>query len=240
MKKFLLALMCTGLLASCAFGDLIKYSEEINSGTDDSWNEYPGMNVNDDPLTGTAFVLPDGIEISDMVTGLQNQKDEENQDSELRITEDMYGSGLFIIVTMKITNLKDKAQTLTLPAGLLLQNSTGDYQNGILVKDVNIRLKSEETREVSVRFYCLNSARHASDPDAQYGKPLFVTNIAAFQPLFNVCEEKKINIDEYSSIGILKYYTACSMVQDIVWAITKGKTFKEKDIRKYMKHVKNA
>lgn len=237
MKKFLLALMCTGLLASCAFGDLIKYSEEINSGTDSNFDEYPGMNVNDNALTGTPFTLPAGITM-EAITGQQNQEDEENQ-NEMAITDDMYGSGLFIIVTLKIKNASDKAQTVTLPAGLLMQSSNGNYQNGILVKDVDIRVKAEASREVTVRFYCLNSSLHGSDVDATYSPFAYVTNVTAFQPLFNVCEEKKINVEEYASIGILKYYTACGIVQEIVWAITKGKTFKEKDIRKYLKHVKD-
>ena len=240
MKKIFLALMCVGFMASCTFSDLLKYSEEIKSGTIDDFNGYAGMNENDDALEGNPFVLPTGITIAE-INGQQNQEDEEHQDSELKITEDMYGSGLFIIVTLNITNESDKAQTVKLPAGLLLQSSNGNYQNGILVKNVNIRVKAESSREVTVRFYCLNSSLHGSDVDAAYGPFKYVTNITAFQPLFNVCEEKKINIDEYSSIGILKYYTACTIVQEIVWAITKGKTsFTEKDIRKYLKHVKDA
>ena len=239
MKKFLLALMCTGLLASCAFGDLIKYSEEINSGTDDSFAEYPGMNANDDALTGLPWAPPAGITIAE-ITGEKNQSREEDQDENLAITENMYGSGCFIIVTLNITNESTKAQTVTLPKGLLLQSSNGDYQNGILVKDVNIRVKAEASREVTVRFYCLNNSLHGSSSESLYSPLKYVTNIAAFEPLFNVCEEKKINIDEYSSLGVLKYYTACGIVQEIVWAITKGKTFKEKDIRKYLKHVKDA
>lgn len=240
MKKILLALLCMTTFASCTLFDAMKYSAEINEGTIDDFDEYPGMNKNEDPLTGKEFVWPAAFHVNSIIMGEQNQSDEEDQKEDLKVTDDMFGSGLFVIVTLEIENTTSSKQTLSLPHGLLLQSSSSDYQNGILVKDVEIPFKANETRKVTVRFYCLNASLHGSDSEAAYGPIGLVTDIAAFKPLFNVCEEKKINIDEYKSISILSYYGAATTVQEIVWAITKGKKFTEAEIRKYLKHVKKS
>ena len=239
MKKLFVALMCIGCLASCTLFDAMKYSEEIYDGADPSYDKYPGMNANTDPLTGTAFYWPEAFKINSVIMGEQNQRDEEDQSEDLVISKNMYGSGLCVIVTLDITNVTSSKQTLVLPRGLLIEAASSAYQNGILVKDVKIPFKANEQRKVSVRFYCLNSSAHASDGEAVYGIG-YVTNIAAFQPLFNVCEGKKLNIDQYSTLSILSYYSACTVVQEIVWAITQGKTFTEKEIKKYLKHVKRG
>ncbi|MBO7458845.1 MAG: hypothetical protein J6T80_06300 [Paludibacteraceae bacterium] len=239
MKKILLALMCVCTFTSCAFNDIFKYSKDINDGTIADFDEYPGMNVNESPLTGIPFAAPANFEINNVIMGLQNQSSEEDQNEDLKVTKDMFGSGLFVIVTLDITNLSSSKQTLTLPCGLLLQSASSSYQNGILVKDVLIPFKANERRHVSVRFYCLNAAAHGSDSEAIFGLG-YVTNIPAFEPLFTVCAEKKLNISEYNSSNILSYYSACTLVQEIVWAITKGKIFEESDIRKYLKHVKKT
>ena len=239
MKKILLALLCIATFSSCSFINVFKYSEEINEGADDMFASYPGMNVNEDPLEGIEFILPDGVEISQIIYGEANQRDEENQDEGLTITEDMLGSGLCVIVTLEIENNNPEGLVLTLPAGLMIQSASGAYQNGILVKDVDIALAANKTRKVSVRFYCLNAALSASDNVSKYNLS-YITNVSAFQPLFNVCATKRININEYKPINILKYYSTATLVQEIVWAITKGKAFTEAEIQKYLKKVKNA
>ena len=238
MKKIIFALMCVAALASCSFMDAVKYSEEISAGTDPSYDKYSGMNASELPLTGIPYTLPIEFKLNNVITGQQNQSSEENQEDDLKITDDMFGSGLFIIVTLDIENNTDQRQVLTLPCGLLLQSTSNGYQNGILVKKVEIPFKANEKRTVSVRFYCLNSSAHGSDSGSEYAPLGLVTNIPAFEPLFNVCEGKKLNIDQYKSISILSYYGACTTVQEIVWAITQGKTFTEKEIKKYLKHVK--
>lgn len=241
MKKIIFALMCITFFASCTFLDAIKYSDEIKAGTDPSYNEYPGMNANTQPLTGTLFVWPAAkFHLEGLAMGEQNQSSEEDRDDDMKVTDDMFGSGLFVIVTLDIKNLTDQHQVLELPRGLLLQSASTSYQNGILVKKVEIPFKANEERKVSIRFYCLNADLHGSDSGSEYAPLGLVTNIPAFEPLFNVCEEKKINIDEYKTISILSYYGACTTVQEIVWAITQGKTFTETEIKKYLKHVKKG
>ena len=238
MKKLFLLLLSVGMLSSCVFNDLFKYSAEIEDGTDPNFDEYPGMNINDDPLEGELFELPEDVYIT-MIFGEQNQREEEDQDEELKITGDMYGSGLCVIVTLEITNDNSKDISLRLPAGLMVQSASSSYQNGILVKDVIIPVKANKTRSVSVRFYCLNVDAHGSDSGSEYALA-YITNVKAFEPLFNVCAGKKVNIDEYKTSGILKYYSTSILVQEIVWAITRGKTFTEAEIQKYMKHVKKS
>ena len=88
MKKIFVALMCTVFLASCSIIDAMKYSEEINEGTIEGFDKYPGMNDNFNPLQGTPFVLPDGIVITDVIVGEQNQREEEDQNDDLKITGD--------------------------------------------------------------------------------------------------------------------------------------------------------
>ena len=241
MKKLLFALMCVATLASCSLWDAVKYSSEISEGTIDNYDKYPGMNVSELPLTGIPYVWPAAtFHLEGLAMGEQNQSREEDQDEDMKVTDDMFGSGLFVIVTLDIKNLTDQRQVLELPRGLLLQSTSSSYQNGILVKKVQIPFKANEERKVSIRFYCLNASLHGSDSGSEYNQLSLVTNVAAFEPLFNVCEEKKINIDEYKTISILSYYGAATTVQEIVWAITKGKIFTEKEIKKYLKHVKKA
>ena len=239
MKKIFLALMCIACFASCTMIDAFKYSEEINDGTNADYDRYPGMNVNTEPLSGKVFTWPSYITINSVITGEQNQSQEEDQDADMKITEDMFGSGLFVIVTLNLENTSSQEKTLLLPRGLLLQSASAYSQNGILVKDVEIPFEPKERRIVSVRFYCLNSSLGASTSSDVYGIG-YVTNIPAFEPLFNVCEGKKLNINQYKSSNLLSYYGACTSVQEIVWAITKGKTFTEAEIKKYLKHVKKG
>ena len=239
MKKILLALMCIAGFASCTMIDAVKYSEEISDGTDASYDKYPGMNASTLPLTGKVLTWPSYIKLNNVITGEQNQSNEEDQDADMKVTDDMYGSGLFVIVTLVLENTSSSDQTLLLPRGLLIQSAESSYQNGILVKDVEIPFKAKEQRVVSVRFYCLNASAGGSSSSAVYGIG-YVTNIPAFEPLFNVCENKKLNINQYKSSNILSYYGACTTVQEIVWAITKGKTFTEAEIKKYLKHVKKG
>ena len=240
MKKIIFALLCTCCFCSCAFFDSITNANEISEGTDPSYDKYPGMNASTLPLTGIPYVLPDGFRLTRVIMGEQNQSSEEDRDDDMKVTDDMFGSGLFVIVTLDIKNLTDQHQVLELPRGLLLQSASTSYQNGILVKKVEIPFKANEERKVSIRFYCLNADLHGSDSGSEYAPLGLVTNIPAFEPLFNVCEEKKINIDEYKTISILSYYGACTTVQEIVWAITQGKTFTEAEIKKYLKHVKKG
>ena len=239
MKKTLVALLCAIAMTSCSFISVIKNTEKIYEGTDATYDKYPGMNVNEEPLTGTPFALPAGIEIANVFYGENNQRDEENQDESLSITDDMLGSGLCVIVSFDVKNTTGSKITLTLPAGLMLQAGSTEYQNGILVKDVNIEVGANKTRRVSVRFYCLNASAHASDASAAYSF-CYITTIPAFRPLFNVCKKKRVNIDEYKSINILKYYSTATLVQEMVWAITQGKNFTEAEIEDYMKKVKKS
>lgn len=239
MKKILLALMCIACFASCTMIDAFKYSEEISDGTNADYDKYPGMNVNTQPLSGKAFTWPSYIKINDVITGEQNQSNEEDQDEDMKVTKDMFGSGLFVIVTLRLENTSSEKQTLLLPRGLMVQSASVYSQNGILVKDVEIPFAANEKRVVTVRFYCLNSNAGGSTSSDVYAIG-YVTNIPAFEPLFNVCEGKKLNINQYNTSNILSYYGACTSVQEIVWAITKGKTFTEAQIKKYLKHVKKG
>ena len=238
MKKIYLALLCMAtLMSSCSFIGIGGKMKDIEDGADPDYDKYPGMNVNTEPLKGRAFVLPAGIEIENIIYGEGNQREEENQDASLAITDDMLGSGLCVIVNFNIKNVTDKNIDVTFPAGLMLQAAETSYQNGILVKDVNLTVVANTTRRISMRFYCLNSHASASSPSAMYGLS-YITDIAAFQPLFNVCAVKRVNIDEYKALSILKYYSTCALVQEIVWAITQGKTFTEEEIRGFLNKVK--
>ena len=80
MKKILMALLCVLGLASCSMFDAVKYSEEISAGTQDDFDRYPGMNVSELPLTGNVFTWPAAIRMNGIITGQQNQSEDEDQD----------------------------------------------------------------------------------------------------------------------------------------------------------------
>lgn len=230
MKRLLYVFVAALLLQSCSFIGAIKNLDEISDGTDEEFAAYPGMNASTEPLKGRAYAFPQGIKIE--VKAADNDVDQTAES----VRDNYYGSGCFVVNELKISNTGDQKVALVLPAGLMVQSGSSDYQNGLLVKDVTLTLKANETITIFLNMYCLNASAHASDLDASYGI-CGICDIEAFKPLFNVCEEKKVNIEEYKTLGILKYYSATLTIQEIVWAITQGKTFTEKEIKGYLKRI---
>lgn len=233
MRKFFLALLCVAGMTSCSLFDSVKNWEEIDEGTDSEYAEYPGMNANTEPLRGTTFTLPAGIEMSEMC----GQDDQRENELGFESLDNMYGSGLCVIASFTLTNTTSSAITVTFPAGLMVQAASSEDQNGILVKDVEIKVKGNNTQDVTMMFYCLNASSHGSSSESRF-TIAGVTTIDAFDAIFDVCAGKKVNIEEYSKLTFLKYFGAVTTIQELVWGTTQGRTYTKEEVEKYLKKIK--
>lgn len=233
MKKLFLALMCAAGLASCSLFDSIQNIEDLQKDWDDEFAEYPGMNANTQPLSGTAFSLPAGIEM----TAMEGMEDQRENQTGFETFDGMYGSGLCVITTFTLTNTTNSTITITFPAGLMVQAASVEDQNGILVKDVEIKVKGGKKETIKLCFYCLNSSAHGSSSESRFSFA-GVTNIKAFDAIFEVCAGKKVNIEEYSSLTFLKYFSLTTTIQELVWGTTMGRTYTKEEVEKYLKSIK--
>lgn len=220
------------LMNSCdlfnAIDALNDYAEIINmyQDTDYDYAGYAGMGASEEPLDGTAYVLPAGVTISGIITG--NGYDEYDEER---------GSGGLVQLSFIIKNARSTNVDVVFPQGLTTQNTTSEYQNGILAKQTSVTVPAQDSVYLHLLFYCLNVSAHASDASAIYNIGP-ITTIEAFKPLFEVCKNKKINIEQYGS-KTDKYESASSLVQSIVWCITHGKTFKKSQIKDMLSSVDN-
>lgn len=228
MKKIFCLLTIAAAICSCG---LLEDLKSISEGTDGSFDQYAGMNINDGTPTGKAFEIPTGIKIA-----LVGESGDEESDGKA-IADNDRGSGYLVVVSATIQNETDTPCEMKFPAGLIVVSASGEFQNGMLAKETSILVPANSSTTVKLHFYCLNSGRESSisGGDFSFG---CITDIDAFDPLFEVCKTKKINIEEHKSSQYITYFTTATRVQDIIWAITKGKTFTKADIEGYLKKVK--
>ncbi|MCQ2143035.1 MAG: hypothetical protein MJY56_03090 [Bacteroidales bacterium] len=229
MKKFLCLVAAVAAMTGCALFEDIK---SITDGEDPDFNEYKGMNVNEETPTGKAFALPAGIEAS--LVGCEGDVDGLLGE----VSDDARGSGFLVIVELTLSNGNDSECEVVFPEGLVFVSASGDYQNGILVKETSISVPAGGERICKLHLYCLNSGRGASTSGGDFGIGV-ITDVEAFKPLFDVCRTKQVNIEEYKAGQYIKYYTIGTRIQEIVWAITKGKIFSTSEIADYLKKAKD-
>lgn len=228
MKKFFYLLTIAATLTGCGLFEDIK---SITEGTDPDFDEYAGMNKNTGTPTGTTFEIPNGVTIV-----LKGEDADEDGEGGI-IADNSRGSGYLVIVNATVTNSTDTPCTMNLPAGLVIVSASGEYQNGLLVKETSMSVPANATASVRLHFYCLNSNREASISGGDFGIGV-ITDVEAFAPLFDVCKTKKVNIEEHSSAQYITFFTTATRIQEIVWAITQGKTFTTSDIEGFLKKVK--
>jgi len=85
-----------------------------------------------------------------------------------------YGTGTFINLYIKFYNSLPNPTNLTIPGGLIFvdsldnDTSTGVYQKGFILQDVNIPLPALDTSFIILQAYCLNHTLQASNYNAVY------------------------------------------------------------------------
>jgi hypothetical protein len=240
LKKITAVIFCAIALifSSCMKWDptdLISQVEELTNGG------MSGLGNNDGEIEGTDFQFPNGITIGNvegydggnyyMLSKPSHENFIAGADLQLLPETDspiMYapsnisgypdttmGSGYYVRILLPLTNTTGSNIDVELPAALIFQNNSGEYQNGLLIKKVSFTVPANSTYYVVLHLYCCNLSRHASDGEAIYNRFVVCTN----EPIIRLCElfkNKKINIEENPS----NYSTQVSKIQSIVWDLT--------------------
>lgn len=224
--------------------------------TDYEPGEIPGLGNADGELTGTPYVLPDGVELTEQLRGGGEWTDyfapamnyaaaprrtalrgkTLPQKAQTQIADETMiwrGSGYgYVDIMVSLTNTNSTATNVEFPAGLILRNEAGDCQNGVLLKKVVLQIPANEAVRICLSFYCGNLSRGSAYSDDFYSWGV-VTDAA---PILDLCErvkDKKINIEDYdstSSVDYNFYYDVVNELQSIVWRITDGSGLTENNI----------
>lgn len=206
--------------------------------------ELTGLGDNAGSPTGTVYKLPTGIELTGQVLGsfnisygtraeqeiaarydnlLPKQRTQQSgvqTRAEYTTVSTVVGSGGLVSICLILKNTTSSSITVDLPAGMLIESASGEYQNGLLVKKATFVIPANSTTPVGVYMYCCNLGRHASGIDAVYKWPPVITNNVDLNKLIDAVKNKKINYEEFTSANISEYYTNKSPIQSIVWDIT--------------------
>lgn len=228
--------------------------------------KIPGLGDASGKLTGTPFILPEGIELLDEIEGyeftsgywdffgstapysLQTKKGslkstlvQKTVRTKSGETHHFFGSGCDLVdLLIPMTNNNSAATTVDFPAGTILKSRTGDAQNGVLIKKVSVTIPAKSDYYLCLSFYCGNANRDAASPGDVYDLGV-VSNAHPIIKLCNKVKNKKINIEEFSHN--LSAYTVYALqtveLQDIVWSITDGEGMSEEDIS-YINSLPNS
>jgi hypothetical protein len=225
MKKILLGLP---LIALFTFSVLFTSCDNDDEIINDLPGQIPGLGDNKGELTGVEFKLPEGVQLDgDILTS--------TVDDVLQIGSwwDGNGSGGCVKLTLRLKNLTNKAVDVELPAGLIMESLSGEYQNGVLLKKTRITvLASDETQPFLLEMYGGNkSLQHTSVTKTEKYEFAVVSNSSLIVDLCNRLANKKINKEEFgSSVDNYNYEGYTSMVQSMLWSLTDGKGLTEDDI----------
>ena len=256
-SKFILLIFAVTVVISfnaCNKDDPEEKSDDYEAGN------IPGLGNAEGDLTGTAFRLPDGVELVGDITGVATQyyywdfssyssafnhpfinKNDEvetksftfrmQQDDEL--TKNCFGSGVgYVDLFLKLRNVRSNPVTVTFPAATIVVSKAGDCQNGILIKKATITIPANSDYNLCLAFYCGNLSKHVA---GTYDVYIFGV-VSDAKPLLELCDRvksKKINIEEFSRSSmsdLTTYSDQASRLQSIVWNVTDGNGLTQNDI----------
>jgi len=237
------------ILLTCVAMMTLSLNSCIKSGEDplDNGGEIPGLGNAEGSLTGTPFKLPDGIELTDDITGasyseyywdlytssVRNfvEKDgtvknmilpvwtraEEANESHFR------GSGYgYVDLLIPLRNTRSTPVEVTIPAATIILSKAGDCQHGVLIKKVTFTIPANGSYRLILSLYCGNLSKDSAGTGDIYIWGV-VSNAQALLDLCDRVKNKKINIEEFvstSSTDENTYDRQVSRLQSIVWEIT--------------------
>jgi hypothetical protein len=227
----------------------------------DKAGDISGLGNNTGELSGEEFVLPDGVEIDsggiqghkimgkqvvdidDSLTEFSSKFDNELYTPNYNIVSGTYdaavGSGYsFVDVLIPLRNHNNVTTKVIFPARLIARSSTGEYQNGVLIKETSITLPANSLYKVMLTMYCGNLHRHVS-----YGEiydRLIVSDSAILKDLTDRVVNKKINVEEYADSEESEYWETAIMLQSAVWSLTEHSTGLTKDMKDWIAALPNS
>lgn len=238
------------LLASCV-GSIMN-NEDDNNGSGSDVSNYepgaiPGIGSAEGELTGTPFVLPEGVSIIGDIAAngssygywnFSEAKDYQitNKDGSVTtgqilpktnrndsLTYHYFGSGSGLVeLIIPLHNSNNNSVTVTFPAALVVRNLAGNCQNGILLKKAVVVIPANSDYYLNLSFYCANLTKDTPGESDLYTFAV----VSDADPLLELCDmlkNKKINIEEFDPTKTedqTTFETQAAMLQLIVWAVT--------------------
>lgn len=195
-------IICTVLCLLVAFSACKKLSP------DDlimSKLKIPGLGNDERSIEGNPFIFPQGVSIEGEIRGYDGTKK----------SDTILGSGSYVEVLLPLKNTNSTATLVELPAALIFQCYSLEYQNGLLIKKIKFLVPANRTYYVLIKLYCANMARHASSGSALYHNPIVcgTKEVVQFCDLF---KNKAVNIEDKQA----NYASNVSKIQSIVWDFT--------------------
>jgi hypothetical protein len=246
------AIVFTVLFASCEKPN----NELIMSGSFDFvYEEIPGFGNSDLPASGVAFQLPAGVEYAGAIAGYDPYKSKAminednkttkqllsaemqsrlNQEYMLKnkanIADSIMGSGSFVEILIPLKNTTASSIAVSFPAGLIFHAISGEYQNGLLIKQVDVTIPANGTFNLVLQLYCCNVSRSASSNVAVFNN-LIVSDHAVIVQLCGLVVNKRVNIEDYYTFySMTPYYDLRTSMQSLIWRISIGNSISQNDM----------
>ncbi len=214
--------------------------------------KIPGFGTTGGNIEGTDFKFPAGIILDGEIRGYDpnstksyfnsnhNSKQAvdisliEKKDTKASSEDTVLGSGRWVEVLLPLKNTTGAPVLVTLPAGLITQCNSSDYQNGLLIKAVSFYVPANDIYNVVLKMYCCNLSRHASSGAAVYSKLLVCTH-PEIVALCDYFKNKAINYEDNHA----NYSSFITEIQSIVWALTERGEMPAGDRLNYINNLPN-
>lgn len=211
-------LLAAVLLAGVVFTSCKKDDPEQGSPVPVVPVQYNGLGDRPGNPTGTQFTLPSNLTIVGNITGGLTYKSSIKPEkkygqkyffSNRGVMADYmsYGTGTYVDLYMKIVSNTGHDTTWIIPGGTIFCDSSGTYQNGLIIQDDSILVSGTDTSFVWLKAYCTNLSRHGSDEYAVYRLGVISDN-SAIMEVVSILRNK------------LKPFGNESAIQNIIWNIT--------------------
>ncbi|MGJ7031165.1 hypothetical protein [Niabella hirudinis] len=178
MKTMLLAAFIGLAFFSCSKKD------KVDSSGAPPITAIPGFGDNQGAIPGTAFSLPQGIQLQGSIAG----------ESTSDVCETV-GFGTLVDVYLVLKNTTAAEIRVTFPAGLTLVSASADDQNGIVAQTYEINIAAGIACVVRLGAYCINASRHPASSTSRYTWGT-VCNAPAIVYLLNLLKDKDLGKDE--------------------------------------------
>jgi len=217
--------------------------KDENGSGDEKPGQISGFGDNTGKISGKTFELPNGIVFDGDILGaswesitthsfeIKSEKLSYNYTTLLNemttrsvISDyykyDMYGSGVNVLILLRLKNTTSRQIDVEFPAGLVFESSNAKYQHGILIKKTKVSVPAEGN-DVILMMYCGNAKRDMPGTSVKFLKPV-VTNSNLLLSLCDLVKNKRINVEENmeSNDEMGNYFEITYKLQEIVWKVT--------------------
>lgn len=180
--------------------------------------QYNGLGDRPGNPTGTPLSLPSNLTIIGKITGGLSFKSDIRPEKKYgqkfffanrgaKADYISYGTGTYVDLYMKVISNTGHDTTWIIPGGTIFCDSSGTYQNGLILQDDSVLITGSDTAFVWLRAYCTNLSRHGSDEYAVYRLGV-VSDNPAIMEVIAILRNK------------LKPFGNESAIQNIIWNIT--------------------